>query len=553
MNHQEALTTQVFTLIDILYERGMDEVVISPGSRSTPLALAAEIHPNIKTYVHPDERSAAFFGIGLSKKNKNPVGLICTSGTAAANYTPAVAEADLSHIPLIIMTSDRPAELRNIGAPQAIDQGNMYQNYVSYYTELPVAEGSQNHKELIEAKVMQASQFFTGTNVGPVHFNIPIREPLMPDLSRTDLFTRERIEVAERTIHHNVKPLSGNILVVLGETEASLEHLETLFSQPNVMVLADPRQHARLTNENIITSHDLIFSCLTDEQEDFINQNLDYIIRAGEPVTSKLTNRFLGNSPVKQILISEFEDIKTFPVAPEATYVGDVASILNDLIGKGDDPKIKNWFISLDKEVKRYIDSNMDVYSDEGRFMYEVIRRSCDDIIFASSSMPIRDVERYDTSLKHRIYANRGANGIDGVVSTAMAMAAKSKVTLVIGDIALYHDMNGLIMSKLNHIDINIVVFNNDGGGIFNFLPQYEDKDHFERLFGTPLGLDFEHSAKLYDFTYAKIASIDDLNDFEMPVEGRNIIEITTDRTENLASHQALKFEIAQLVKNFEA
>ncbi|WP_462421061.1 2-succinyl-5-enolpyruvyl-6-hydroxy-3-cyclohexene-1-carboxylic-acid synthase [Salinicoccus sp. Marseille-QA3877] len=552
MNHQEALTIQVFTLLDSLYENGMDEVVISPGSRSTPLALAAEIHPHIKTYIHPDERSAAFFGLGLSKKEKRPVGLICTSGTAAANYTPAVAEAGLSHIPLIIMTSDRPAELRNIGAPQAIDQGNMYRNYVSYYTELPVAEGSQNYTGLIGAKVKQAGQYFTGTSLGPVHFNIPIREPLMPDLTRTDLFTRERIEVKEAAIHYDVQPLNGNILVVLGETDASLEHLQGLFNQPNVIVVADPRQHTRINSENIVTAHDLIFSCLTDKQQKFINQNLDYIIRVGEPVTSKLTNRFLGSSPVRQILLSEFEIIKTFPVSPDETYVGDIGSILKDLIGSGDDQKLKDWFIRLDKEIRSHIDSNIGDYSDEGRFMYEVLKRTRDDIIFASSSMPIRDVERYGTMPAGRVYANRGANGIDGVVSTAIAMAVKDKVTLVIGDIALYHDMNGLIMSKLNDIDINIVVFNNDGGGIFNFLPQYDNKDHFERLFGTPLDLNFEYSAKLYDFTYRKIESMDDMNGFEMPASGRNIIEIITDRTDNLDSHQKLKSEIAQLVKRFD-
>lgn len=552
MNHQEALTIQVFTLMDSLYEKGMDEVVISPGSRSTPLALAAEIHPHIKTYVHPDERSAAFFGLGLSKKDKRPVGLICTSGTAAANYTPAVAEAGLSHIPLIIMTSDRPAELRNIGAPQAIDQGNMYRNYVSYYTELPVAEGTQDYTGLIGAKVKQAGQYFTGTSLGPVHFNIPIREPLMPDLSRTDLFTRERVEVKEATIHYDVQPLNGNILIILGETDASLDHLDDLFSQPNVIVIADPRQHVRINSENVITAHDLIFSCLTDEQQNFINKNLDYIIRVGEPLTSKLTNRFLGNSPVKQVLLSEFEVIKTFPLSPDEAYVGDIALTLKDLVGSGDEDNLKDWFIKLDKEVRSYIDENIDAYNDEGRFMYEVLRRTGDDIIFASSSMPIRDVERYDTLPVKRVYANRGANGIDGVVSTAIAMAAKDKVTLVIGDIALYHDMNGLIMSKLNDIDINVVVFNNDGGGIFNFLPQYENKDHFERLFGTPLDLNFEYSAKLYDFTYSKIESMDDLNDFEMPDSGRHIIEIITDRTDNLDSHQKLKAEVAQLVKRFD-
>ena len=552
MNHQEALTIQVFTLIDSLYEKGMDEVVISPGSRSTPLALAAEVHPHMKTYVHPDERSAAFFGLGLSKKDKKPVGLICTSGTAAANYTPAVAEAGLKHIPLVIMTSDRPSELRNVGAPQAIDQGNMYRNYVAYYTELPVAEGTQDYTGLIGAKVKQAGQYFIGTSLGPVHFNIPIREPLMPDLSRIDLFTRKRIEVKAATIHYDVQPVDGNILVILGETDASLVHLEDLFSKPNVTVVADPRQHSRINFENVVTAHDLIFSCLTDEQQDFINRNLDCIIRVGEPVTSKLTNQFLSNSPTRQILLSEFEIIKTFPVSPDETYVGDIDKTLKDLIGSGEEPQLKNWFITLDKAVRKYIDSNIDAYSDEGRFMYEVLRRSEDDIIFASNSMPIRDVERYDTRLEKRVYANRGANGIDGVVSTAIAMAAKDKVTLVIGDIALYHDMNGLIMSKLNDIDINIVVFNNDGGGIFNFLPQYENKDHFERLFGTPLDLNFEYSAKLYDFSYTKIESMDDMDGFEMPASGRNLIEIVTDRMDNLESHQKLKAEIAQLVKRFD-
>src|SRR5699024_702794 len=139
-----------------------------------------------------------------------------------------------------------------------------------------------------------------------------------------------------------VEPLSGNILVILGETDASLDHLEYLFNRPNVIVVADPRQHARINSENIVTAHDLIFSCLTAEQEEYINENLNYIIRAGEPVTSKMTNRFLANSSVKQILISEFEDIKTFPVPPDETYVGDIASILKNLIGGGDDPKIKD-------------------------------------------------------------------------------------------------------------------------------------------------------------------------------------------------------------------
>ncbi|CAM4168431.1 2-succinyl-5-enolpyruvyl-6-hydroxy-3-cyclohexene-1-carboxylic-acid synthase [Lacicoccus alkaliphilus] len=552
MNHQDALTIQIFTLIDCLYEKGMEEVVISPGSRSTPLALAAELHPGIKTYIHPDERSAAFFGLGLGKKDRRPVGLICTSGTASANYTPAVAEAGLSRSPLVVLTSDRPAELQDIGAPQAINQADMYRNYVSYYTELPVAEGTQNYSALIETRVLQAAEFFTGTNTGPVHFNIPIREPLMPDLSRTDLFHRARTGTVQRTVHNNVEKITGNILIILGETAHPLEGLETIFSQDNVTVIADPRQHARLHSSNIITTHDLMFSTFTSAQLDHIENDFDYIVRVGEPVTSKLTNRFLANASVTQILVSEYDGLKTFPVPPARAYTGDAATILKDLIGTGGNPAVKKMFSALDMEIKNHIEENIRDYDDEGRFMYEVIRRSPDDIIFASSSMPIRDVERYDMNLKHKVYANRGANGIDGVVSTAMAMAVKDNVTLVIGDIALYHDMNGLVMSKLNDIDINIIVFNNDGGGIFSFLPQYEDKEHFERLFGTPLGLDFSHTARLYDFNYTKIESVSDLEMMELPAAGRNFIEIMTDRAANLSAHQSLKGQIGQLVKNFE-
>src|SRR5699024_12041818 len=153
MSHQEVLTEQAVTLVDVLWSYGMQEVLTSPGSRSTPIAIAAELHPSIRTHVHPDERSAAFFALGLAKADRAPVGLICTSGTAAANYTPAMAEAGLSHIPLIALTADRPHELRGIGAPQSITQNNMYSNYVKFYTELPLADTHKSLENLIESKM----------------------------------------------------------------------------------------------------------------------------------------------------------------------------------------------------------------------------------------------------------------------------------------------------------------------------------------------------------------------------------------------------------------
>lgn len=551
MNHTDALTRQVFTLIDNLYSAGMTEVVIAPGSRSTPLALAAEIHPRIKTYVHPDERSAAFFALGLSKEDKQPTGIICTSGTASANFTPAVAEADLSHVPLVVLTADRPAELRGVGAPQAIIQNNMYQNFVRYFEELPVADADMDSSFIIETKVRQAAVYTRGTSRGPVHFNIPIREPLMPDLSRTDLFVKDQVHKEEIQRPVDVQGIGGEILVILGETDAALSSQIPALDPDNVTVICDPRQHFRLRHPDVITTHDLLFQSMSDTQFEFLERHIDYIVRVGEPLTSKEANQFLKRTEIPQILISEYDDIKTFPAAPKEVYVGSIRETLNMLITSDDTNGAGEWLARKDRGIKTVISKEAGQFNDEGRYMHDITNQVSDrTALFLSSSMPIRDYERYQLNNIHEVFANRGANGIDGVVSTSIGMAAKRSMTLVIGDVALYHDMNGLIMPKLEGIDINIIVLNNNGGGIFSFLPQYGNREHFERLFGTPLDLDFRHTAGLYDFNYTLIESIDDLSYEVLNGAGRNIIEIRTDRRDNLEAHQSLKNIVTEWVKS---
>lgn len=186
-NHSDALTQQVFTFASELYAYGVREVVISPGSRSTPLAIAFEAHPKIKTWIHPDERSAAFFALGLIKGSGKPVAILCTSGTAAANYTPAIAECQISRVPMIVLTSDRPHELRSVGAPQAINQVNMFSNYVNFQFDLPIADGTEQMLYTIHYQMQIASQYLYGPHRGPIHFNMPFREPLTPDMNRVDL------------------------------------------------------------------------------------------------------------------------------------------------------------------------------------------------------------------------------------------------------------------------------------------------------------------------------------------------------------------------------
>lgn len=554
MNYTKALTVQTFSIIDALYEYGMTELVISPGSRSTPLAIAAELHEGIKTYIHPDERGAGYFAIGLTKKRRQPVGILCTSGTAAANYTPAVSEAGLSHLPLIVMTSDRPHELKNVGAPQAIEQNNMYNNFVRYQTELPIADDHDSAESLINDKVLQASQFFNGINMGPVHFNIPIREPIMPDIERLDLFKRQQKNmVPALTIPGNIEKLSGAGLVLIGETAEDLTPLASLLNQGNIIAVCDPRQNIRTVLTDAVVNHDMMFSNFNDSQFRHLNDNIDFIIRIGEPVTSKQTNAFLKQTSIPQYLISEFQNIKPFPVTPDETYVGTVNEILPGMINDSFDSEIKERFVSLSKNIHKYIDEHINEFDDEGRYVYDIIKQTDQDrAFFLSSSMPIRDFERYDTLVKHDVFANRGANGIDGVISSALGLGTTETVTMLIGDVSMNHDLNSLLLAKLEKIDFTVIVFNNNGGNIFSYLPQYAHKPHFERLFGTPLDLNFEHAANLYDYKYTRIESLEELKKDMLNQTGRQLIEIKTDREYNLSSHNELKAQLKNLVNSVE-
>lgn len=554
MSYTEALTTQTFSIIDALYEYGMNELVISPGSRSTPLAIAAELHDGITTYIHPDERGAGYFALGLSKKKRQPIGILCTSGTAAANYTPSVSEAGLSHLPLIVLTSDRPHELKNVGAPQAIEQNNMFSNFVRYQTELPIADHHESAETLINDKVLQASQYFNGINMGPVHFNIPVREPIMPNIERLDLFKRTQKKILPALIiPRNLPRLKGQGIVLIGETAENLTPLKALLEQGNISVICDPRQNVRTIVDKAIVNHDMMFSNFSNTHRQYINDNVDFIIRIGEPVTSKQTNAFLKQTTIPQYLISEFQNIKPFPITPSETYVGTIEEILPRLVEENSQSNMKQWFTTLSHKIHHYIDTNIENFDDEGRYVYDIIQQTDSErTFFLSSSMPIRDFERYDTKVHHDVFANRGANGIDGVISSALGVSTKEKVTMLIGDVSMNHDINSLLMAKLENIDFTIIVFNNNGGNIFSYLPQYEHKEHFERLFGTPLDLNFEHAAKLYDYEYIHIDSVGSLSPDMLNKSGRQMIEIKTDREYNLASHNTLKSQLKNLVDDIE-
>ena len=552
MNHKEALTKQVYTFASELYAYGVREVVISPGSRSTPLAIAFEAHPNIKTWIHPDERSAAFFALGLIKGSERPVAILCTSGTAAANYTPAIAESQISRIPLIVLTSDRPHELRSVGAPQAINQVNMFANYINFQFDMPVADGSQEMLNTINYQMRIASQYLYGPHRGPIHFNLPFREPLTPDLEMTENLKSEhkilphyQKNIDIQDIKNVLKDKKG--LIIVGDMQhQAVDQILTYATIHDLPILADPLSQLRKFNHpNVITTYDLLY-------RSHLNIDADFIIRVGKPVISKKLNQWLTRTNAFQILVQNNDKIDVFPTPPHISYEISANDFFRSLVNE---PTVnrKDWierWQSIEAQSRKAITQHMSQATDESAFVSTLIQKlTKDDALFVSNSMPIRDVDNLLFDSEVEVYANRGANGIDGVISTALGMAVHKRVTLLIGDLAFYHDMNGLLMAKLNDIHINIVILNNDGGGIFSYLPQKTAAEqYFERLFGTPTGLNFEYTAMLYDFSFKRLNNITDFSQVSFSNMNSYIYEMITNREDNLEQHQLLYQKLSEIL-----
>jgi len=552
MNHKEALTKQVYTFASELYAYGVREVVISPGSRSTPLAIAFEAHPNIKTWIHPDERSAAFFALGLIKGSERPVAILCTSETAAANYTPAIAESQISRIPLIVLTSDRPHELRSVGAPQAINQVNMFANYINFQFDMPVADGSQEMLNTINYQMQIASQYLYGPHRGPIHFNLPFREPLTPDLEMTENLKSEhkilphyQKNIDIQDIKNVLKDKKG--LIIVGDMQhQAVDQILTYATIHDLPILADPLSQLRKFNHpNVITTYDLLY-------RSHLNIDADFIIRVGKPVISKKLNQWLTRTNAFQILVQNNDKIDVFPTPPHISYEISANDFFRSLVNE---PTVnrKDWierWQSIEAQSRKAITQHMSQATDESAFVSTLIQKlTKDDALFVSNSMPIRDVDNLLFDSEVEVYANRGANGIDGVISTALGMAVHKRVTLLIGDLAFYHDMNGLLMAKLNDIHINIVILNNDGGGIFSYLPQKTAAEqYFERLFGTPTGLNFEYTAMLYDFSFKRLNNITDFSQVSFSNMNSYIYEMITNREDNLEQHQLLYQKLSEIL-----
>jgi 2-succinyl-5-enolpyruvyl-6-hydroxy-3-cyclohexene-1-carboxylate synthase len=564
MDNREVLTEYVRRMTGALVNAGVKAAVISPGSRSTPLAYAFASTPELETYVQIDERSAAYFALGLAKASGEPVVLLCTSGTAASNYYPAITEAHYARIPLIVITADRPHELREVGAPQAIDQIRMYGNHVKYSFDLPIAEDNRDVDEFIDRQLRRALSVATTAPIGPIHLNVPFREPLLIDFDMEVPSTtfNKRFTISDSLADSTAQQLSALLaesergFIIAGEMPIGTdkEMFWRFAASLNWPVLCDPLSNLRSEVPAhcamlCIDSYDAIL-----KSKSFTEIAIpDTVIRFGAQSISKPLSLYLKKvRPTNVIAVDESPEFRD-PLGIVTHHIqSSPEAVLRLIVNKQETQYTQIWIEANDiatSITKRYAD----VAVDEGAYaqiLFRFLPNRTD--LISGSSMPIRDVDTFfeKTDKDVTIFANRGTNGIDGVVSTAFGVqAARQRPTwLLIGDLSFLHDVNGLIVSRFHKTDLTIVIMNNDGGGIFSYLPQAEAGNHFEELFGTPTGLTFGHIAAMYDAQYASVETTEEFKNElkkskDKPVR---IIEVFTDRQANVKSHRALWAEIME-------
>jgi 2-succinyl-5-enolpyruvyl-6-hydroxy-3-cyclohexene-1-carboxylate synthase len=564
MKHTEALTRYTTSFVDELAANGLTDTVISPGSRSTPLAMTFAEHSKIKEWIIIDERSAAFFALGLAKKTKRPVALVCTSGTAAANYFPAIVEAHYSRVPLIVLTADRPHELRDVGAPQAIDQIKLYGNYVKWFHEMALPEGGLSILQYARNKAANAFWLAKEGNPGAVHLNFPFREPLMVDFQLPDLWSSDNTS-SSLPAYEGKKQLSGEQmdqiikkltnkqkgLIVCGpQPDLTLpKAVVKLADKWRIPILADPLSQVRSgehISDLIIEGYDAFL-----RNETIRNQlKPDFIIRIGAMPVSKAYLFYVKQYPdTLQIVIESNQGFreptgnKTEFLFADATACCEALSTVS-IVNELNEEWLKRWQ-QYNTIARKYLYKKTSNEIMEG----EVIRALLAAVpsrstIFIGNSMAVRDLDTFFLSTKKQIevLANRGANGIDGVVSSGIGAAAEGgRVTLVLGDLSFFHDMNGLHAAMHYQLSLTILLINNNGGGIFSFLSQANDSKHFEALFGTPLNIDFQHVVSMYGGYYSLANTEDEvkqelLNSYNR--KGLTCIEVKTDRKTNVIWHQ---------------
>ena len=539
-----AATLWARSLVDELGRAGVREVVLAPGSRSTPLVMAAARYGRLRVRVHLDERSAAFFALGVGKASGTPAVVLTTSGTAAANVFPAVVEAAQAEVPLLVLTADRPHRLRDADANQAIDQVRLYGTYTRAFFDVapPSTSGpALRHLRTLAGRAVAAA---LGPPAGPVHLNVPFDKPLEP-VEPLDAggaaFARERSLAAtgrpdgrpfvavgtgaRRLSAHALDDLSALLdsprgVVVAGPSpgpEAVAEGVRRLASRTGFPVLADALSGARYGDPcgaHVVAAYDLFL------RDPDVRARLapSLVLRVGaSPTSAALADWLLDHDGVPHVVIDGGGRWKDHAAVATHYVCADAATTLRGLAERTAPAATDEWrtlWHAAEASARhglaaagggggRGAGAPRGGEAHEGDVLAALVANApAGATLFVSSSMPVRDLDGFGLprAAPLRVLANRGASGIDGVVSTAFGVASQTEAATlcVLGDIALFHDQNGLLWSREEDASVVIVLIDNDGGGIFHGLPIAPHEPEFTRYFATPHGLDFRHAAALH-------------------------------------------------------
>ena len=566
----------IAALVDEFYQLGVRHAVFSPGSRSTTMAMLFKEHEGFETYMNIDERSAGFMALGIAKAHKEPTVLVCTSGSAVAHYLPAILEAQYTGIPLVVLSADRPHTLLHVGAPQTVDQHKIFGTAVNYFEELAVPQESHYYtypRQVARKAYMKAMD----TKKGPVHINVPLFEPLVPELSRNHFEAgRSSFKVVKPNyssvfgcdnrnnlthINNAIDIAHGNDgtneindllkryerILILAGPQIDIDEANTIRSFGEALqapILADPLSNVRGcgASDVVISTYDALLA----GQALWHELKPDCVIQFGQIVVSKRVQQMIASwTDVEYIEVNPTMDSMN-PTGKTTMHVQASIDVFTHLYGKNNssDTYLNIWQ-RLEQEGKKQLSSAInEPHCFEGRTIRELQQYIPENgQIFVANSMTIRDFDYFWFSGGSRavLYGNRGVNGIDGTISTALGLAVNGRPTyLVTGDLSLFHDLNGLAVAKTHNLNLTIILHNNDGGGIFEYLPQKGTK-HFDYLFSTSQGLDYSGAAKLYGCGYTKISSPNELSSVLANVSqetGVHIIEIPTNREYSRELHK---------------
>ena len=518
------------TLAAGLADAGLQAVCIAPGSRSTPLALAFDANPRVETYVHLDERCASFFALGMAQASGRPVALVCTSGTAALEFHAAVVEAMMAGVPLLLLTADRPPELRHSGANQTIDQVKMYGDHVLWAVDAALPEEDAPDVALRNMRTLAARCYAAANGIrkGPVHINFPFRKPLEPEAPYLPGLEGGKSSTVQRGL---LVPTAEQVEEIVGLVSAHeqgwivcgpwagrppcslVEAVAELGRRTGYPIFADPLSGLRFGPHTGATP-------IISGYESFLQHSTDFeapqvVIRFGAVPTSKHLNEYLERTaPPFQVHVrsngvwaDDSHRVQSFLQADETNFCRQLAERVQRAPGR--------WAASIlaaeERSRQRHEFLLRENWFDVAAATTAVTALPDDSNLFVGNSLPVRHVDQFaqpDTKRIH-VYGNRGTSGIDGLISSALGVASADRsrpMLLLIGDVSFYHDMNGLLAVNKHGLDnVIVVLLNNGGGGVFRRLPIAEDNAQFEELFLTPSGLDFSLAAEMYGLDFVRI------------------------------------------------